>query len=105
MPDEDEEQAASEARAVLTSVEGAVEGTSPSSAWERARALPWREIASAPPVWGMAAASIAGNYFLYFAIAWLPSYFSYQVSAAHRERASPCPRIASKRGGLSAPSC
>ena len=28
----------------------------------------------------MTSASIASNYFLYFAIAWLPTYFSYQFA-------------------------
>lgn len=47
------------------------------TAWARARALPWSEIASSPAIWAMTAAAIASNYFLYFAIAWLPTYFSY----------------------------
>ena len=45
---------------------------------ERARALPWGEIATSKVIWAMTAAAIASNYFLYFAIAWLPTYFSYQ---------------------------
>jgi len=56
------------------------DGAAAATALERARALPWGEIASSPAVWGMTSASIASNYFLYFAIAWLPTYFSYQFN-------------------------
>ena len=49
---------------------GAEEADSIAAAWERARALPWGEIATAKPVWAMVAAAVASNYFLFFAIAW-----------------------------------
>ena len=56
----------------------AASSTTAMTALERARALPWGEIASSKVIWAMTAAAIASNYFLYFAIAWLPTYFSYQ---------------------------
>ena len=42
----------------------------------RVVALPWAEIARAPPSRAAVAASMAGNYFRYFALAWLPAYFN-----------------------------
>jgi hypothetical protein len=34
------------------------------TAWAKVRALPWGEIAAAPPIWAMTAAAVASNYFL-----------------------------------------
>ena len=69
-------------------------------AWQRARALPWSEIASSRPVWAMTAAACASNYFLYFAIAWLPSYFNYvyDLDTAASSSASAIPFTAAALG-------
>ena len=42
---------------------------------EEPRTLPWRRLASSEPVWALAAAHAASNVFLYFSVAWLPSFF------------------------------
>ena len=39
------------------------------------RTLPWRRLAVSEPVWALAAAHAASNVFLYFSVAWLPSFF------------------------------
>ena len=39
------------------------------------RTLPWRRLAASEPVWALAAAHAASNVFLYFSVAWLPSFF------------------------------
>ena len=42
---------------------------------EEPRTLPWRRLAASEPVWALAAAHAASNVFLYFSVAWLPSFF------------------------------
>ena len=42
--------------------------------------VPWAEISRAPPVWALAVSHAASNFFTYFFLAWLPTYFSYYYS-------------------------
>lgn len=88
LPDEEEENSAANSLFIQNPETNVAE-----TAWNRAKELPWGEIASCPAIWGMTAAAIASNYFLYFAIAWLPTYFSYEfnldASAASTASAAP----------------
>ncbi len=52
---------------------GASEAAAPVA--EEPRTLPWRRLAASEPVWALAAAHAASNVFLYFSVAWLPSFF------------------------------
>eukprot|EP00965_Chrysotila_dentata_P247654 6207874-Pleurochrysis_carterae.AAC.3 len=47
---------------------------------ERVREVPWSDMAVSRPVWALAAAHSASNFFLYFALSWLPTYFAYQFN-------------------------
>jgi len=38
--------------------------------------VPWREMVSSRPVWALCAAHASSNFFLYFALSWLPTYFA-----------------------------
>lgn len=38
--------------------------------------VPWGEMASSRPVWALCAAHASSNFFLYFALSWLPTYFA-----------------------------
>ena len=75
----------------------------PASPWARASEVPWREIATSRPVWALTAAHSASNFFGYFALSWLPTYFNYQfqLSAAQSSAASLLPFVAAAVGGLS----
>ena len=52
---------------------GASEAAAPVE--QEPRTLPWRRLAASEPVWALAAAHAASNVFLYFSVAWLPSFF------------------------------
>lgn len=47
---------------------------------EAPRAIPWAELAASRPVWALTASHAAHNFFMYFGLAWLPTYFNYQFS-------------------------
>lgn len=40
--------------------------------------LPWGAMLTSRPVWALTVAHAASNFFLYFALSWLPTYFNYQ---------------------------
>lgn len=71
---------------------------------EAADAIPWRQMASSRPVWALAAAHSASNFFGYFALSWLPTYFNYQfgLSTADASASSLVPFVAGAVGALSA---
>lgn len=51
--------------------------------------VPWGEMASSRPVWALCAAHASSNFFLYFALSWLPTYFAcacYSRTACHAYR-------------------
>ena len=64
--------------------------------------VPWRELASSRPVWAMAAAHMSSNFFMYFGLSWLPTYFAYQfgLSTADASSASLLPFAAGAVGSL-----
>ena len=64
--------------------------------------VPWRAIAASPPVWALAAAHSASNFFMYFGLSWLPTYFSVQfgMSTADASAASLMPYVAGAGGAL-----
>lgn len=66
--------------------------------------VPWAAIASSRPVWALTAAHVASNFFLYFALTWLPVFFSYSfgMSTADSSSASITPFAAGAVGALSA---
>lgn len=76
----------------------------PPSPWKRLNQVEWREFAQSRPVWALAAGHSAANFYNYFALAWLPTYFSYQfdLSTAESSSASITPFVAGAVGGLSA---
>jgi ACS family sodium-dependent inorganic phosphate cotransporter len=43
--------------------------------------VPWAEMASSRPVWALCASHASSNFFLYFALSWLPTYFACACSA------------------------
>ena len=75
--------------ALLALVWLATAGASEAPVEEEPRSLPWRRLAS-EPVWALAAAHAASNVFLYFSVAWLPSFFVdvFGDSTARRRRRS-----------------
>ena len=66
--------------------------------------VPWREISASKPVWALAAAHMSTNFFMYFGLSWLPTYFSYQfgLSTADASSASLYPFAAGAIGSLTA---
>jgi len=66
--------------------------------------VPWPQILSSRPVWALAAAHSSHNFFTYFGLSWLPTYFSYQfgLSAADASSAALFPFIAGAVGSLTA---
>ena len=76
----------------------------PASPWERVAEVPWQDVVSSRAVWALTAAHSAANFYNYFALAWLPTYFSYQFSLSTKESsaASLLPFVAGAVGGLSA---
>ena len=66
--------------------------------------VPWRDIASSRPVWALAAAHCSSNFFVYFGLSWLPTYFAYQfgLSTAESSAASLLPFAAGAVGSLTA---
>lgn len=66
--------------------------------------VPWREIATSRPVWALAAAHSSTNFFMYFGLSWLPTYFAYQfgMSASDASSASLLPFAAGAVGSLTA---
>uniref|UniRef100_A0A7S4EV31 Major facilitator superfamily (MFS) profile domain-containing protein n=2 Tax=Chrysotila carterae TaxID=13221 RepID=A0A7S4EV31_CHRCT len=73
-------------------------------AMERVREVPWSDMAVSRPVWALAAAHSASNFFLYFALSWLPTYFAYQfnLSTAGAASASQLPFVAAAVASVSA---
>ena len=61
------------------------------------RAIPWRTLLSLPAVWAIIVAHFAGNWALYVALAWLPTYFkqTFQMSLADAGLVSAAPWLAS----------
>ena len=89
----------------------ALEASEASEASEAAEAagaaeaeVPWAQILSSRPVWALAAAHSSHNFFTYFGLSWLPTYFSYQfgLSAADASSAALFPFIAGAVGSLTA---
>ena len=72
--------------------------------WGRGDEVPWRQLFTSRPVWAMTAAHSASNFFLYFALSWLPSYFNYQfgLDAAAASSASLAPFAAGAVGSVCA---
>ena len=66
--------------------------------------VPWRRIATSRPVWALAASHMSANFFLYFGLSWLPTYFAYQfgLSTADASSASLYPFAAGAVGSLTA---
>lgn len=66
--------------------------------------VPWRAIASSPPVWALAAAHSASNFFMYFGLSWLPSYYAltFGLSTEAASAASLTPYAAGAVGALAA---
>ena len=66
--------------------------------------VPWRELAASRPVWAMTAAHMSSNFFMYFGLSWLPTYFAYQfgMSTADASSASLLPFAAGAVGSLTA---
>ncbi|EOD18482.1 hypothetical protein EMIHUDRAFT_61619 [Emiliania huxleyi CCMP1516] len=66
--------------------------------------VPWRALASSRPVWAMTAAHCSSNFFMYFGLSWLPTYFSYQfgLSTADASTAALYPFAAGAVGSLAA---
>ena len=66
--------------------------------------VPWGEIFGSRPVWALAAAHCSTNFFMYFGLSWLPTYFSYQfgMSTADASSASLLPFAAGAVGSLTA---
>ena len=63
--------------------------------------VPWRRIGAAKPVWARTAAHASNSFFVYFALAWLPSYFArtFGMTMADASAATllPSPRAPSAR--------
>ena len=91
--------AASAGAAALAS---AAQAEDQSSADDGAPPVPWAQIAASRPVWALAAAHSCTNFFMYFALSWLPTYFSYQfgLSTADASSASLYPFVAGAVGSL-----
>ena len=83
---------------------GASEAAAPVE--EEPRSLPWRRLAS-EPVWALAAAHAASNVFLYFSVAWLPSFFVdvFGDSTGSASTASLLPFIAGAIAAVGAGTC
>jgi len=66
--------------------------------------VPWSQMASSRPIWALAAAHSASNFFLYFALSWLPTYFAYEfgLSTAGASAASQLPFVAAAIASVSA---
>ena len=66
--------------------------------------VPWRRIAASRPVWALAAAHMSSNFFSYFALSWLPTYFNYAFGLAANDAASASlvPFVAAAAGSLGA---
>ena len=45
------------------------------SPWARVNEVPWKEAIASRPLWALTAAHSAANFYNYFALAWLPTYF------------------------------
>ena len=74
---------------------------------EEPRTLPWRRLATSEPVWALAAAHAASNVFLYFSVAWLPSFFVdvFGDSTGSASTASLLPFIAGAIAAVGAGTC
>lgn len=64
--------------------------------------IPWDQIRVSRPVWALAAAHSSVNFFMYFGLSWLPTYFAYQfgLSTADASAASLYPFVAGAVGSL-----
>jgi ACS family sodium-dependent inorganic phosphate cotransporter len=64
--------------------------------------VPWDQIRVSRPVWALAAAHSSVNFFMYFGLSWLPTYFAYQfgMSTADASAASLYPFVAGAVGSL-----
>ena len=84
---------------------GAGEAAAPVA--EEPRTLPWRRLAASEPVWALAAAHAASNVFLYFSVAWLPSFFVdvFGDSTGSASTASLLPFIAGAIAAVGAGTC
>ena len=70
----------------------------------RLQEVPWADVVRSRPVWALAAAHSSNNFFMYFGLSWLPTYFSYQAHAA--PAAIPCAADSPARHpDARAPSC
>ena len=84
---------------------GASEAAAPVE--QEPRTLPWRRLAVSEPVWALAAAHAASNVFLYFSVAWLPSFFVdvFGDSTGSASTASLLPFIAGAIAAVGAGTC
>ena len=84
----------------------AVEPPLPSlaDAWASMADVPWRRIGAAKPVWALTAAHASNSFFVYFALAWLPSYFArtFGMTMADASAATLLPFAAGAAGSLAA---
>ena len=84
----------------------AVEPPLPSlaDAWASMADVPWRRIGAAKPVWALTAAHASNSFFVYFALAWLPSYFArtFGMTMADASAATLLPFAAGAVGSLAA---
>jgi len=64
--------------------------------------VPWEQILASRPVWALAASHSSVNFFMYFGLSWLPTYFAYQfdMSTAAASSASLYPFAAGACGSL-----
>lgn len=81
----------------------AAAGDAPAAAAVSLDTVPWRQIASSRPVWALTASHASHNFFTYFGLAWLPTYFNYQFGLATSDASSAAllPFIAGAIGSLS----
>eukprot|EP00316_Scyphosphaera_apsteinii_P012148 CAMPEP_0119336454 /NCGR_PEP_ID=MMETSP1333-20130426/91882_1 /TAXON_ID=418940 /ORGANISM="Scyphosphaera apsteinii, Strain RCC1455" /LENGTH=419 /DNA_ID=CAMNT_0007347263 /DNA_START=308 /DNA_END=1567 /DNA_ORIENTATION=- len=66
--------------------------------------MPWQAIAASPRVWALTTAHMSSNFFMYFGLSWLPTFFNYQwgLSTAEASAASMLPYVAGAFGSLTA---